>query len=256
MYPYDDPKNFDSDITHVWKAGSTDLAIGRLKRLLRCILLRRAKDIVDLPKRTDNVITLTFSNDEYLHYEAVKSRVVRDIDTALDHGGHSSQATYLGVLQLINELRLICNLGIRRNSVPNKRPLESTLGAWNSKNAQKAFEALATAGPLSCTQCRVDLDTAEVEEMLGTELPSTPFGVHLYECLRVFCSACFQQAHGVSCGHNPPCARAAVSHVFSKSRSNASSPSKIDGELDEIPLSTKVNALVSDLVTLPSKTKR
>jgi SWI/SNF-related matrix-associated actin-dependent regulator of chromatin subfamily A3 len=72
VYPYHDPRKFDSDTTAIWKAGQNTIAVARLKRLLRCILLRRSKGIVDLPRRIDKVISLCLSDKERSHYNSVK----------------------------------------------------------------------------------------------------------------------------------------------------------------------------------------
>jgi SWI/SNF-related matrix-associated actin-dependent regulator of chromatin subfamily A3 len=251
VFPYDDPKRFDSDMIQIWKTAPNEVAVGRLKRLLRCILLRRAKGTIDLPHRTDNVVTLKFNDDEREHYSEIEKSIARDIDDALEQQTNTSQGALLSVLQRINELRLICNLGVHRRRV-SKRPLESTFDRWDSFSAQKAFEALASVENLACVQCGLNLSTVDVDDMLGTHLANNNYTPQLYQCLRMACASCFwQNSDLLCCGHNPSCPRAPVSHS-ARSRSNTASPSC---EAVETVLPTKVKALVTDLKKLPSQTK-
>jgi SWI/SNF-related matrix-associated actin-dependent regulator of chromatin subfamily A3 len=235
----------------IWKTAPNEVAVGRLKRLLRCILLRRAKGTIDLPHRTDNVITLRFNDDERAHYDEIEKIIASDIDNVLEQQIETSRGAFLSVLQRINELRLICNLGVHRRRV-SKRPLECTFDSWDSFSAQKAFEALASADNLACVQCGLNLSTVEVDDMLGTNLSNKDCTPQLYQCLRIACASCFwQNSDPLCCGHDPPCPRAPVSYS-ARSRSNTASPSR---EPVEIVLPTKVKALVTDLNKLPSQTK-
>jgi SWI/SNF-related matrix-associated actin-dependent regulator of chromatin subfamily A3 len=235
----------------IWKTAPNEVAVGRLKRLLRCILLRRAKGTIDLPHRTDNVITLRFNDDERAHYDEIEKSIASDIDNVLEQQIETSRGAFLSVLQRINELRLICNLGVHRRRV-SKRPLELTFDRWDSFSAQKAVEALASADDLVCVQCGLNLSTMEVGDMLGTNLANKDCTPQLYQCLQMACASCFwQNSDPLCCGHNPPCPRAPVSYS-ARSRSNTASPSR---EPIEIVLPTKVKALVTDLNKLPSQTK-
>ncbi|KAF2001861.1 hypothetical protein P154DRAFT_521342 [Amniculicola lignicola CBS 123094] len=255
VYPYDDPKIFESDLIQVWRTESHSKAIWRLKRLLRAILLRRAKHIIQLPKRTDRVIALTFSHEEWNHYSVVQQRLMAGIDAVLDHQNGQMQGRYLGVLEQINELRLICNMGVHRKSASLKRPLDVTSDLWSGNSAQKAFEALVTAGNFICAMCYMDLNNVEMEDALGADLLTSQSRPQLYQCLRLVCGACFRQTTYISCGHNPPCSRAPVSHSMTSRRSGASSPSGSDSDLVDVPLPTKIKALVMDLKKVPPETK-
>jgi SWI/SNF-related matrix-associated actin-dependent regulator of chromatin subfamily A3 len=250
VYPYDDPKIFDSDMIQIWKTAPNEVAVGRLKRLLRCILLRRAKGTIELPYRTDNVVTLKFNDDERTHYNEVESSILRDIDVALYQPTNASQGAILSVLQRINELRLICNLGVHRRR-PSKRRLESTIDIWDSASAQKAFDALASADSLACVQCGLILNTVEVENMLGANLGNKICTPWLYQCLRIACASCFSQSSDISCGHDAPCPRASVSHS-ARSRSITASPSR--GPVETV-LPTKIRGLIADLEKLSTQTK-
>ncbi|KAF2178229.1 hypothetical protein K469DRAFT_675844 [Zopfia rhizophila CBS 207.26] len=228
VFPYYDPKRFECDIIQVWKTGLSGVAVDRLKRLLLCILLRRAKGNVELPLRVDTVLTLQFNNEEFAHYTAIEGRVVNAIDAALTNGKVVSQGTYLSVLQQINELWLICNLGIHRRKASLNRLPKSQLGTGDSFAAQKALDALVTAGYLLCSRCSLNQDAIEVEDTLSTELSGNAPSVQLHQCLRMICSSCVQRHVRLSCGHQSPCPRAPVFPFFSKLSPSASSPSNAD----------------------------
>lgn len=252
MYPYDDPKTFESDIIQIWKMGSDRLAIARLKRLLHYVLLRRATGILQLPKRNDLRIALQFRDEERAHYQTVERNVIDNIDAALNHR-NTPQSTYLSVLQQINELRLICDQGTHRSL--RKAQASHTRG-WNSRAALKAFETLTAAGSLLCFRCGFDMDTAEDALGLGSDLTNYFCSPQMHSCLRVFCASCVGQNAHLSCGHNPTCAKASVAAKSGGSQSNSSSPSANSSALEEEPLPTKVRALLQDLQNLPEGHKR
>jgi SWI/SNF-related matrix-associated actin-dependent regulator of chromatin subfamily A3 len=113
----------------LWKAGHNDEAISRIKRLIHCILLRRTQGIVDLPSRTDLKFTLKLSHHEQEHYSAVESSVTSTLDAAIDDPDHAAN-TFASIIQQINELRLICNLGTHRK--PKKSILPNTI-VWDQR---------------------------------------------------------------------------------------------------------------------------
>jgi SWI/SNF-related matrix-associated actin-dependent regulator of chromatin subfamily A3 len=258
VYPYHDPRKFDSDITAIWKAGQNTFAVARLKRLLRCILLRRSKGIVDLPRRTDTVISLCLNDKERSYYDSVKWDVVRDIDMALSSPANTSRSTNFNVLQKINELRLICNMGIHRTALSTKRTAKAPLHSWNPSSSQIAYQTLASSGPLSCSRCGLDLDTVEVDSILGDNLSRADFQPWLYECLRLLCANCFQQVPDFGCGHDTTCPGAPFVPTLDKSRfqSRDSSPTPSAFEIEDNDLPTKVKALMTDLLGQSSCTKR
>src|SRR5436190_22666645 len=61
VYPFSDPKFFDAHISQPWRLHFDRKAILRLKTLVKFITLRRSKDRVDLPTRTDEIHYLDFN---------------------------------------------------------------------------------------------------------------------------------------------------------------------------------------------------
>ncbi|KAG9380953.1 DNA repair protein rad5 [Pyrenophora tritici-repentis] len=168
VYPYDNRECFESDIIYPWRSGDEDEAISRMKRLVNSILLRRTQGVVDLPPRTDLRYTLKFNHHEREHYNMVQSNVVSKIDAAIS--GSSVATTFTSIIQQINELRLVCNLGTHRRA---RNSILPTSTIWDKRTAQKALTTLATTEKVVCTRCTLDLDaTSTVNYSLGSELSS------------------------------------------------------------------------------------
>lgn len=250
VYPYDNPKTFDADITQVWKAGSSDLALTRLKRLLRYILLRRATGIIDLPPRRDLKITVQLSREEQERYKAVESTVVNNLDAVLSASG-SSQATYQNVLHQINELRLICNLGVHRAFSKSHAPAPTMC---QPAIAQGVWQTPIRQGKILCWSCFGEIDSIGDAPTNGYSADPYSQRPQMFSCLRVLCTGCLSLNDGLFCGHYPPCAPIPTNFPIS-SQSHISS--QVDERAtDEVPLSTKVKALVEDLLGVPQQTKR
>jgi SWI/SNF-related matrix-associated actin-dependent regulator of chromatin subfamily A3 len=252
VYPYNDPKMFEADITQIWKTGSDRIAVARLKQLLRCILLRRATGILQLPEREDLRVTLRFTNEERAHYQNVERSVLNNIDAALNRS-IAPQSTYLNVLQQINELRLICDQGTRRSA---RKAAVPSLHNWNSTVAQKAFDTLTTADSTLCFDCGIDLNGIEDRSTLRSEFVNFQSNIQMFSCLRMVCAYCVDQMTHVSCGHSPPCAKASATITPGTMRPNSASPSSSENEASTKLLPTKVKALIDDLQNLPEGTKR
>ncbi|SPQ24421.1 6db613db-62c9-4e99-888c-c9372a6443fe [Thermothielavioides terrestris] len=119
-YPYNDPKQFEADISRLWKSGEDEETAKRLKCLSACLLLRRAKATISLPARRDMTCPVDFSREERAAYDEAREQTITRIDEALHTDSEASRAgVYVNVLQQIESLRLICNLGLhyrtRRN---------------------------------------------------------------------------------------------------------------------------------------------
>ncbi|KAF2493310.1 hypothetical protein BU16DRAFT_563473 [Lophium mytilinum] len=268
VYPYDDPACFNSDFIETWKSGQPTVALERLKLLLRYTLLRRSKSTVDLPSRSNKISLLRFSSSEHSVYEASRTKVVRALHNALpSHGAIASQTTYLNVLQQIHDLRLICNLGVHRQSTSTRKSNKTMIREgleWNTATAQKTFESLTAVGEVSCAHCGLDVETDEAMETDSVNLRlGAPYGAHLSRCLKVICPSCVQQrrdfsngAFGSICGHNPSCHLVPVSRSPSTNGSSGrSTPSNTAFEPPQEDLPTKIRALVTDLQSLSRDVK-
>lgn len=83
--------------------------IERLKALLKFIMLRRHKDILHLPKRTDIALPLEFEGPDQARYDQAKNAAVQYLDDIISSG--SVRNGYMNAISNINALRMVCNLG-------------------------------------------------------------------------------------------------------------------------------------------------
>lgn len=250
-HPYTDQKRFDIDISRLWKDGEYEEAIKRLKRLSACMLLRRPKGTVDLPARRDMQCPVNFNAEEKALYDKLRNETITRINEALKGDiGRSRTGMYVNVLQQIESLRLVCNLGVHYHTRHNKALAASLEGDNWASTAQGAFnvQRREIETPV-CIQCG---STLEFSETL-LEDPSVPRqSAQFFSCLKFVCADCtqMQSSRVLECGHNPRCPVAAVA---TNSSALESSPEEIQTETSATStgLSSKVEALITDIRTLP-----
>ena len=250
VYPYTDPKCFDSDISQLWESGKDEEAVKRLKRLSACLLLRRPKGIMNLPRR-DMKCPVDFTREERAAYDEMREQAIIRIDEALHkESGALRAGGYLNILQLIQSLRLFCNLGLHYHA-RHDGFLESRTETddWASV-AQQAFNVWRETGPIICLQCSSSLEMAETVLDDSTAIQQSPL---IFRCLKFVCGDCTRKlgraGSTAACGHSPSCPVASVStstSVLEETLDMISTQTKILS----IGLPSKVEALVSDLKTL------
>lgn len=106
--PYCQKRSFDDTIAKPCIRGD-QTGLQALLKLLGFVMLRRPKNVIDLPERHDHRRFLEFNIQERNAYDAAKQRVIECIDDVLDFG--SSRDGYMNTLQKISALRTICELG-------------------------------------------------------------------------------------------------------------------------------------------------
>ena len=250
-HPYTDPKQFDADITHLWKTGQDEEAVKRLKHLSASILLRRAKGAISLPPRRDTQCPVDFTRDERAVYDSAREQTITRIDEALQKSSEVSRiGIYVNALQQIESLRLICNMGLHYHTRHNKSLPPTNSSDWSTV-AQQTFNLRREMGPMICLQCS---GTLELTDYLITAQHNAQFS----KCLRFTCGDCSylrrRARQAVSCGHSPRCSVASVSIK--------------SGELEEVPslispdpkpltqsIPSKVEALIADLNGQPTDIK-
>ncbi|KAH0498289.1 hypothetical protein TgHK011_005546 [Trichoderma gracile] len=113
VYPYSEEHMFNADISHLWKVGRIEEAVKRLKRLAGCILLRRPKTVIQLPPRHDLTQFLELAPAERNLYQNYKSHAISHIEHTLSVDGKFTRTySYANMLQRIEAMRMICNLGV------------------------------------------------------------------------------------------------------------------------------------------------
>jgi SNF2 family DNA or RNA helicase len=253
VYPYDEPKRFEADISRYWKSGEDKEAVKRLKRLASCIILRRAKNTIDLPPRRDMKCPVDFSVAERDLYNAMRQQTITRIDEILMQDSEvSTSGVFVNFLQQIESMRLVCNLGLHYMT-RHEKPLMEQSCLWDSE-AQQTFNIQREMETMMCSQCStvLDLDQAFLDDSI---LDSPQFS----RCLKYVCAECSYKLRLVGqkmvCGHTPRCPIAPVSvneSAFEETPNHVSRATKSVS----IALPSKVQVLIADLKNLPHDVKR
>jgi SNF2 family DNA or RNA helicase len=252
-FPYDEPKHFDRDISRLWKSGEDEEAVKRLKRVARCLVLRRAKDTIDLPPRYDRLCAVEFSPAEKALYDTIRQQTIRKIDDALQHELElSTSGVYVNVLQQLESMRLVCNLGLHYQSRHEKKSSHENLN-W-SVVAQETFNTQREMEPVICSQCTSTLD------LTGTYMDDVSQEPPLFsQCLKYACPNCALRLRSAKqkmvCGHTPRCPIAPVS-IFDSTLEETPGHFGLSPKVSPTELPSKVNALIDDLQQQPSDVKR
>lgn len=109
MKPFDEKAAFQQYVAAPLKSAGDDSFVA-LRLLVDTITLRRQKDKIDLPPRTDQVVYLNFSQPEQEIYDAAAKQSSRRVDMVAKQG-HMGGKNYVHILQMILRLRLICAHG-------------------------------------------------------------------------------------------------------------------------------------------------
>ncbi|KAL7799056.1 SNF2 family N-terminal domain-containing protein [Trichoderma ceciliae] len=252
VYPYSEEHRFNTDISHLWKIGKVDEAVKRLKRLAGCILLRRPKTVIQLPPRHDFQRYVELASAERELYQTVKMRTISHIEQALSAGGKlGGTHSYANMLQRIEAMRMICNLGLYYR-------VRYDLEAYNEQASQNWIEAAQRMfnirRGISSIQCRLCSCVADsIENALDEAGPPT---MSLFsQCLEFVCSTCVSaRTNSVvlkSCSHTIICPVATIStDIFETDDASNLTLNQLGAELP-----TKVSMLIDDLQNQPHDVK-
>ena len=235
VYPYIEPTIFKDHVRRICKSQAGADVVPRIKRLLRCIMLRRSISTITLPERSDLICRLDFSEEEAELYNRAKIPTLQLLNDAIS--GTQNDTGQLNVLPWINTLRMICNLGVRA-----KTPLaETAKRIWDDRAAQEMFNSLVIADAAICKVCSTDLGVVATE--VADQVSAASNQPQLSSCSYLLCGPCLEkfEGHRSSCGHLPP-------HPVQKVSTLSSSLSASEDHVTTsrvIP--TKVQALIQDL---------
>ncbi|KAH6967255.1 P-loop containing nucleoside triphosphate hydrolase protein [Fusarium venenatum] len=250
VHPYTDRRCFDADISRLWKNGEYQEAIKRLKRLSKCLILRRDKSTINLPPRQDLQCPVNFSPEEQALYDNLREDTKVSINEAMNRDSNSLRpGGYVHILQRIESLRLICNIGLHYHTRHDK-VIKNITGAdeW-METAQTAFNMQREMVSMTCLRCSSVLDITETVSDSTTTASQNPL---FFSCLTFVCAECVQRSgQNVDCGHNGGCA---VARISMSGESLNASFSDMQPQTN-ISLPSKVKALITDISNLPSSEK-
>lgn len=253
VYPYSDEDKFNADISRLWKIGEVDEAEKRLKRLAGCIVLRRPKTTIQLPPRHDFKQFVELSPAERELYKAAKMHAISHFNQALATDGKlNGTHSYAHMLQRIEAMRMICNLGVyykMRHDLETYN--EETSQEWNEETAQRMFNLYREINSIQCRLCFCTADSTE-----NVLYEARPPAISLFsQCLQYICSSCkstyTESATLRSCSHAKLCPTATISNKVFEADKN--SPVVINRLGDGLP--TKVSMLIRDIQSQPYDVK-
>ena len=259
VYPYLDQKLFDRDISNLWKSGNIEEAIKRLKRLSRCLLLRRPKGTIELPPCEHLQCPVEFNSAERELYEGIKFQVIAQMnETSFEMSTSKESKTYINILQKIEAMRMVCNLGLHYHHRYNTgaAPKDQNHDEWATA-AQEAFNLYRDVQPVSCHFCTATIEINQVSAIESTDATQPQFS----SCLQYICVDCVESrvsSHGLlNCGHDPPCPTAPVMiNTITVEETSIQSLQKANPHrIDPVLLPTKVITLVAQLKALPADVK-
>lgn len=248
--PYDNAKTFDEDVVEFFRQNDISEGTRRLKALCQPIMLRRSKDIVVLPPAQDFVRTVSFSQDEKREYR----RIEMEAQSSLDDYSYQNSGripTQLSKIQLINKLRVFCNLGLGlKSSTLANNQIRTAMNLETDSAATIAASDIVLGGAI-CAGCQRITGTPDMQS------PSDN-GVQAYysQCCQVYCNSCaalhnYEAATGCSCIGKPPCLLQAVSSdLVQKAMEGPCTSNQVGHGI----VSSKVHALVKEILAcLPEK---
>ncbi|KAH7236497.1 SNF2 family N-terminal domain-containing protein [Fusarium tricinctum] len=247
VHPYSEKRHFDADISSLWKSGNAEKAVQRLKRIASCLLLRRPKEVIQLPPIHNLQLQVEFTTAERQLYEDVRLQVLSQLNHSVPASFKSLQPNFfINILQKIEAMRMICNLGLHYHMRHEKPSFQGSVDDWQSE-AQEAFNLRREEGVIQCQLCGLSLEEMESLVDEGVQVGKPWFS----RCLAFLCPVCSQSETNREnfCPHKPTCCIAAVTTGTSFSELSMSIPSFSH----ELP--SKVAMLLCDLRKQSPQTK-
>ena len=259
--PFDELRVFNAEVTEKWKARSDPDSVAKLKTLISCLALRRPKDTIGLLPRRDDVKKLDFNDSEQENYKLVRSKTLSSIRNFNPGSQGNCNEIFSNALKWVNELRLICNHGLK--SAQEVQKVDHHLSAWTAEEAQTRFDQLDGIGLAKCSSpaCCQDLSSVKSSEA-GAEHEEEPWIDNLLE---IWCGSCFKDQNRNNliaykiCNYLP---RRLIQMPPFESKSDPHSEVNTPTLFLQVSsgiesrLPTKVKKLIHDLLETPDNIKR
>ncbi|KAK4193912.1 SNF2 family N-terminal domain-containing protein [Podospora australis] len=227
LKPFDEKSKFQQYIVQPFKAADPKI-IPKLRVLIDTITIRRLKDKIDLPERTDEVIRLEFTPDERRVYDwfakAAKERVQVLTGQGIGQNRIVGGKTMIHILRSILQLRLICASG---KDLLNDEDLAELQGmtpdqpialdsddedenqpALSEKKAYEMLYLMQEGNSDNCYRCNNKLVVSEMDDPESER--QTDLMGYMVSCFHVYCPSCMKvmtESHveiQIDCA---PCAR-------------------------------------------------
>ncbi|KAK6214450.1 Phosphatidylinositol 4-kinase LSB6 [Pestalotiopsis sp. IQ-011] len=207
LKPFDNKATFTQFIVQPFKMCDADI-VPKIRVLVDSVTLRRLKDKIHLPPRTDQIVKLQFSPTEaklYRLFEQQAQDKVEVISRGQDKlvGGR----TYIHILQSILRLRLISAHG---KELLNNDDLQTVQGMTqesaidldsdDENDAQKAalsdarayqnWDLMVQTNSDGCAACGKSLSAAAEDQAVDNEREENLLGYISSSCFHLFCPTC------------------------------------------------------------------
>ncbi|KAI2624396.1 SNF2 family N-terminal domain-containing protein [Hypoxylon sp. NC1633] len=203
LKPFDDKSRFSQHITNPFKLCDPEI-VPKLRILVDSITLRRLKDKIDLPPRTDEIVRLEFSPSERKVYSLFEKNAQEKVQVlAAGREKMIGGRSYIHILQSILRLRLISAHG---RDLLSDEDLEVVQGmteesaidldsdeddekpALAESKAYQAFELMQETNSDRCISCQrkigsndgTDIASEREEDILG----------YMTACFHLICNGC------------------------------------------------------------------
>ncbi|TVY37872.1 putative SWI/SNF-related matrix-associated actin-dependent regulator of chromatin subfamily A member 3-like [Lachnellula subtilissima] len=224
--PFDERGGFAQYIMAPFKMCDPDI-LPKLRLLVDSITLRRLKDRIDLPSRTDQLVKLDFSPEERHIYEIFAKNAHDRVKVIVGQREKSlGGRAYVHILQSILRLRLICAHG---RDLLNEDDLQVMNGlskdsaievdsddededrpALSSKQAYDMYALMGQTNADICITCNRKIGPSDT---IDEGEAKDPVIAHMTPCFHLLCPACFggyksqieENAQGQSMGGCPIC---------------------------------------------------
>ncbi|KLU81812.1 transcription termination factor 2 [Magnaporthiopsis poae ATCC 64411] len=206
LKPFDDRGRFNQHIVTPFKMADPEI-IPKLRLLVDTVTLRRLKDKIQLPSRTDQVVKLEFSPDEQRLYDMF-AKNAKDRVQALTGSRERilGGKTYIHILQSILRLRLVCAHGAdllsdedlkavqgmtQESAIDLDSDDESDKPALSAAKAHSMFHLMKQTNSENCVMCQrkpgsndgADTESERPEDVIGFMTP----------CFHIYCPKCIRQ---------------------------------------------------------------
>ncbi|KAL1883815.1 hypothetical protein VTK73DRAFT_8351 [Phialemonium thermophilum] len=204
LKPFDDKSKFVQYIVVPFKNADPEI-VPKLRVLVDTITLRRLKDKIDLPPRTDQIVRLDFSPEEQRIYDLFAKNAQDRVQVLTGHSRDKilGGKTYIHILQSILRLRLICAHGkdllshddlALLQGMTAEAPIDLDSDDDEDKSTlteSKAYELLDLMKETNndnCIKCSRKLgtnDTADIESERQEDLLG-----YMTPCFHIYCPSC------------------------------------------------------------------
>ncbi|KAI1775225.1 SNF2 family N-terminal domain-containing protein [Hypoxylon cercidicola] len=201
--PFDEKSKFVQYITSPFRACEPEI-VPKLRVLVDSITLRRLKDKIDLPPRTDEIIRLDFSPSERKLYEIFEKNAQEKVQV-LSAGREKmiGGRTYIHILQSILRLRLISAHG---RDLLSDEDLEIVQGmtqesaidldsdgddekpALAESKVYEAFELMQETNGDKCISCERKIGSNDAAD-IASEREEDVLG-YMTTCFHLICTSC------------------------------------------------------------------